>query len=44
MQRGNTLETLPTSVDAQRSAVDRAKKSLARIILGKDEQITLALS
>ncbi len=44
MQRGNTLETLPSSVDAQRSAVERAKKSLARIILGKDEQITLALS
>ncbi len=44
MQRGNTLETLPTSIDAQRSAVESAQKALARIILGKDEQITLALS
>ncbi len=44
MQRGNTLENLPTSVDEQRSAVERAQKALAGIILGKDEQITLALS
>ena len=44
MQRGNTLETLPTSVDAQRGAIERAKKSLSGIILGKNEQITLALS
>ena len=44
MQRGNTLETLPTSVDEQRNAVERAKKSLSGIILGKHEQITLALS
>jgi len=44
MQRGNTLENLPTSADAQRSTVERARKALARIILGKDEQITLALS
>ncbi len=44
MQRGNTLETLPTGVDAQRDAVERAKKTLGRIILGKDEQISLALA
>ncbi len=44
MQRGNKLETLPTSIDAQRSAVESARKALAQIILGKDEQITLALS
>ena len=44
MQRGNTLESLPTSVDEQRAAVDRARKALGRIILGKDEQISLALS
>jgi len=44
MQRGNTLENLPSSLDAQRSAVERARKALATIILGKDEQITLALS
>ena len=44
MQRGNTLENLPSSLDAQRGAVERARKALASIILGKDEQITLALS
>ena len=44
MQRGNTLENLPSSLDAQRSAIERARKALASIILGKDEQITLALS
>ncbi len=44
MQRGNTLENLPSNLDAQRSAVERAQKALASIILGKDEQITLALS
>ena len=44
MQRSNTLETVATSVDAQRSAVERAQKALGRIILGKDEQISLALS
>ncbi len=44
MQRGNTLENLPSSLDAQRGAVERAQKALASIILGKDEQITLALS
>ena len=44
MQRGNTLETLPTGVDAQRDAVVRAQEALARIVLGKDEQIELALS
>jgi len=44
MQRGNTLENLPSSLDAQRGAVERTRKALASIILGKDEQITLALS
>jgi len=44
MQRENKIENLHTSVDAQRSTVERAQKALARIILGKDEQITLALS
>ena len=44
MQRENKIENLRTSVDAQRSTVERAQKALARIILGKDEQITLALS
>ena len=44
MQRSNTLETVPTNIDAQRGAVERAQKALGRIILGKDEQISLALS
>ena len=44
MQRENKIENLHTSVDAQRSTVESAQKALARIILGKDEQITLALS
>jgi MoxR-like ATPase len=44
MQRSNTLETVPTNVDEQRGAIERAKKALGTIILGKDEQISLALS
>jgi MoxR-like ATPase len=44
MQRSNKLETLPTHVDAQRATVESAQKALGRIILGKDEQISLALS
>jgi len=44
MQRESKIENLHSSVDAQRSTVERAQKALARIILGKDEQITLALS
>ena len=44
MQRGNTIENLPTSVDAQRDAVLRAQRTLGKIILGKDEQISLALA
>ncbi len=44
MQRGNTLENLPTSTDAQRETVLQARKALGRIILGKNEQISLALA
>ncbi|MCH9694919.1 MAG: AAA family ATPase [Gammaproteobacteria bacterium] len=44
MQRGNTLEQLPASPDAQRRAIDDARDALGKIILGKNEQITLALS
>jgi MoxR-like ATPase len=44
VQRSNTLETVPTNVDDQRRAVERAQKALGSIILGKDEQISLALS
>lgn len=44
MQQGNTLETLHSSKDAQHAAIERARKALGSIILGKDEQITLALA
>ncbi len=44
MQGGNTLEELPVSKSAEREALDAAKIALGRIILGKDDQIELALS
>lgn len=44
MQAGNTIESLPMNKDADRVALDRARKALGGIILGKDEQIGLALS
>lgn len=44
MQSGNTLETLTIGKDSDRAALDRARKALGRIILGKDGQIGLALS
>jgi MoxR-like ATPase len=39
-----TLETVPTSRNAQHAVVDQARSALGRIILGKDEQISLALA
>ncbi|MBT8092154.1 MAG: AAA family ATPase [Gammaproteobacteria bacterium] len=44
MQRPGTLETLHTSVDTQRSILQSAREALGQIILGKDEQIGLALA
>ncbi len=44
MQRGSTVEKIPTSIGAQRDAIERARRTLGTIILGKDEQISLALS
>lgn len=44
MQAGSTIESLPMNKDADRVALDRARKALGGIILGKDEQIGLALS
>lgn len=44
MQSGNTLESLPLGKDGYRAAIDRAQKALGSIILGKDDQISLALS
>ena len=44
MAGGNTIEKLPTSKDAKRVALDRARTAIGGIILGKDAQIALALS
>ena len=44
MQSGSTLEKLPIGKDQDRAALDRARKALGKIILGKDAQIALALS
>jgi len=44
MQSGSTLEKLPIGNDSDRAALDRARKTLGTIILGKDDQIGLALS
>tara|TARA_R110002096_G_scaffold65006_4_gene158277 strand:+ start:4923 stop:5894 length:972 start_codon:yes stop_codon:yes gene_type:complete len=39
-----TLEKVPASVGEQRAAIERARETLGTIILGKDDQIDLALS
>ncbi|MDH3778784.1 MAG: AAA family ATPase, partial [Gammaproteobacteria bacterium] len=44
MQRPTTLESLPTGRSAQHAVVGRARQALGTIILGKDEQISLALA
>jgi len=44
MQSGNTLEQLPVGEDADRAVLVKAQKALGSIILGKDEQIALALA
>jgi MoxR-like ATPase len=44
MQRSSTVETIPASRDAQRAVIDRARQSLETIILGKQQQISLALA
>ena len=44
MQRPSTLETLLTTADEQRRVLQRAREALGGIILGKDEQINLALA
>ena len=44
MQRGSTLEQLPLGADAQRAAVEKAQQALGTIILGKDQEISLALA
>ena len=44
MQRPSTLETLHTTADEQRRVLQSAREALGGIILGKDEQINLALA
>ena len=44
MQRSTTLESLPTGRSAQHAVVGQARQALGTIILGKDEQISLALA
>jgi len=44
MQSGSTIESLPVARDQDRAALDRARNVLGTIILGKDDQIGLALS
>lgn len=44
MQQGRSLETLPASKDRQQRTIEQACKALGRVILGKQEQITLALA
>ena len=44
MQRGNTLEQVASDDGGQRALLDNAHKSLASVILGKDEEISLALA
>jgi len=44
MQRSTTLESLPAGRSEQRAVIDQARQSLGTIILGKDEQISLALA
>ena len=44
MQGGNTLEQLPVVEDADRAVLVKAQKALGSIILGKDDQIALALA
>jgi len=44
MQRSTTIESLPAGRSEQLAVIDQARKSLGTIILGKDEQISLALA
>jgi MoxR-like ATPase len=44
MRSESTLETLPLGADARKSVIEKARKSLGTIILGKDDEISLALA
>jgi MoxR-like ATPase len=44
MPHGSTLETVPTGSTGHREAIDNARKTLGTIILGKDQEISMALA
>lgn len=44
MQRGSTLEQVSVDVGGHRAALEKAKQSLGEIILGKNNEISLALA
>ena len=44
MQRSTTLENVPTDRNAMHLVIESARSSLGTIILGKNEQISLALA
>jgi MoxR-like ATPase len=44
MQRGNTVERVPVEATSHRAVIDTARRALGNIILGKDEEISLALA
>ena len=44
MQRGSTLESLPVGGEGLLAAIDKARAALNTIILGKDQEISLALA
>jgi len=44
MPLGNALEQLPLSTEGRKAVLGQARKSLGSIILGKDEEISLALA
>ena len=44
MQRGITVERVPVEATSHRVTIDTARRALGNIILGKDEEISLALA
>ena len=44
MQRGNTVERVRVEATSHRAVIDTARRALGNIILGKDEEISLALA
>ena len=44
MQRVNTLEQLPLNAEGQKAAIAEARESLGRIILGKENEISMGLA